>query len=91
MANKENVKELTEEELDAIVGGARGPRINASVQKPGYPCPRCGTSITLSIRAFLVEKHATCSVCGFILTTDKQSAEKALDALKKIESSSTII
>ncbi len=91
MENKNNVKELTEEELDAIVGGAGRPKINASVQKPCYPCPRCGTPITLSIRAFLVEKHATCSVCGFVLTTDKQSAEKALDALKRIESSSTII
>lgn len=63
---------LTDEELNAVSGGA-------SSKIPGIACPHCGKFIPTTITDLLTQGHLRCPYCLLKLNIDKNS----LETLKK--------
>lgn len=93
MENKEE-REMTQEELDKIVGGymtmpemARQQihQQQPQHQMPGIPCPKCQNQIPVSIYQILYDRSVFCPVCGLRLFIDKKKSNNALKILGKID------
>lgn len=70
MDNKNNeTKEytLTEEELNAVSGGA-------SSQIPGINCPNCGKFIPTTITDLLIQSHIRCPYCLLVLNIHRKQS-----------------
>lgn len=80
-------REMTDEELEKIVGGVipTGGRMQQQHNKPGLPCPICGQLIPISINQLLFDRALFCTSCGLRLSIDKQKTEKAQEILAKVE------
>ena len=81
-------REMTDEELEKIVGGVipTGGRMQQQQRnKPGLPCPICGQLIPISINQLLFDRALFCTSCGLRLSIDKQKTEKAQEILAKVE------
>ena len=85
MENKNEPREITQEELDKIVGGylSTQSRITQQQHVPGIPCPSCNNLIPISIQQLLFYKSLFCPFCGLHMTVDKDRAEKALIAIER--------
>ena len=88
MENKNEPREITQEELDEIVGGyiPTRPRMEQQQQRvPGIRCPQCGNFIPTSIQQILFSQVLFCPTCGLKLNIDKRKSEKALKILEKVD------
>jgi transcription elongation factor Elf1 len=91
MDHKENnneIREITQEELDKIVGGyiPDRPRMQQQLQKTaGINCPYCGNIIPTTIQQLLFSRVLFCPTCGLHLNIDKKKSEKALKILEKVD------
>ncbi len=88
MKNKNESREITMEELDAIAGGVilTQSRMTEPLQhSPGLQCPTCGQLIPVSIQQILFSKCIMCPECGLILTISKEKSDKAQEILKKVD------
>ena len=86
--NNNEQREMTQQELDKIVGGyiPDQPRTHETPQRmPGISCPRCGDFIPTSIKQILFSKVLFCPTCGLHLNIDKRKAGKALELLAKVD------
>lgn len=54
-------------------------------RKPGFPCPRCGEPIVVSIPALLARSVVCCSKCGLELKMDWQDDARARRALENLQ------
>ncbi len=81
-------REITQEELDKIVGGyiPTRPRMQQQLQPvPGITCPQCGNLIPTSIQQILFSRVLLCPTCGLKLNIDKKKSDKALKILAKVD------
>ena len=88
MENNKEPREITQEELDKIVGGyiPTRPRVQQQEQRtPGIRCPYCGSFIPTSIQQILFSHALFCPTCGLKLNIDKRKADKALKILEKVD------
>ena len=88
MENNKEPREITQEELDKIVGGyiPTRPRVQQQEQRmPGIRCPNCGNFIPTSIQQILFSHVLFCPTCGLKLNIDKRKADKALKILEKVD------
>lgn len=88
MENNIEPREITQEELDAIVGGniPTQPRMQQQQQRiPGIRCPLCGNLIPTSIQQILYSRCLFCPTCGLNLNIDKRKSDKALEILAKVD------
>ena len=88
MENNIEPREMTQEELDAIVGGyiPTRPRMQQQQQRvPGIRCPHCGNFIPTSIQQILYSSCLFCPTCGLKLNIDKRKSDKALEILAKVD------
>lgn len=87
MENDNKTREMTQEELDRIVGGYLPNRLGAQREQhtPGIRCPICGTMIPISIQQLLYAAALHCPACGLTLFIDKKRVEKAQEALAKMD------
>ena len=86
--NGNEQREMTQEELDKIVGGyiPDRPRTQDTPQRmPGIKCPNCGNFIPTSIKQILFSSVLFCPTCGLILNIDKRKSDKALQILAKVD------
>lgn len=86
--NNNEIREITQEELDKIVGGyiPDRPRMPQQLQKtPGIYCPHCGNLIPTSIQQILFSRVLFCPICGLKLNIDKKKSDKALKILAKVD------
>lgn len=86
--NNNEPREITQEELDEIVGGyiPTRPRMEQQQQRvPGIRCSQCGNFIPTSIQQILFSHTLFCPTCGLKLNIDKRKAEKALKILEKVD------
>ena len=86
--NNNEPREITQEELDEIVGGyiPTRPRMEQQQQRvPGIRCSQCGNFIPTSIQQILFSRTLFCPTCGLKLNIDKRKAEKALKILEKVD------
>lgn len=54
-------------------------------RKPGFPCPRCGQPIVVTIAALLARSLVCCSKCGLELDMDWQEDVGARRALENLQ------
>lgn len=88
MENNSEVIELSQEDLDRIVGGTipTRPRMQQQLQQmPGIQCPHCGNFIPTSIQQILYDSCLFCPTCGLKVNIDKKKADKALKILAKVD------
>ena len=91
MENKENnneIREITQEELDKIVGGyiPDRPRMQQHQQKaPGICCPQCNNVIPITIQQLAFSSVLFCPTCGLKLNIDKKKHEKTLKILENVD------
>ena len=93
MENNNEQREMTQEELDEIVGGyiPDRPRMQPQLQRvPGIRCPYCGNLIPTSIQQILFSHCLFCPTCGLKLSIDKKKSDKALQILAKIDEAARI-
>jgi hypothetical protein len=86
--NNNEQREMTQQELDEIVGGyiPDQPRTQETPQRmPGISCPMCGNFIPTSIKQILFSSVLFCPTCGLHLNIDKRKADKALELLAKVD------
>lgn len=86
--NGNEQREMTQEELDKIVGGyiPDRPRTQDTPQRmPGISCPNCGNFIPTSIKQILFSSVLFCPTCGLTLNIDKRKSDKALELLAKVD------
>lgn len=86
--NGNEQREMTQEELDKIVGGyiPDRPRTQDTPQHmPGIKCPNCGNFIPSSIEQILFSRVLFCPTCGLKLNIDKRKSDKALQILAKVD------
>ena len=87
--NSNESREMTQEELDKIVGGYISSRPNIQQQRmPGLACPRCGNFIPTSIKQILYSSALFCPTCGLSLNIDKRKSETALRRITELEKES---
>lgn len=88
MENNIEPREMTQEELDMIVGGyiPNRPRMQQQQQRvPGIRCPHCGNFIPTSIQQILYSSALFCPTCGLRLNIDKRKTEYAQKILAKVD------
>ena len=87
MANNNMSREMTDEELEKIVGGYIPTHGHVQQQQhvPGICCPICGNTIPISIQQLLFARALSCPTCGLTLYIDKRKSEKALQILAKVD------
>ena len=86
MENNSESREMTQEELDRILGGCIPTQLLLQQQRvPDMQCPRCESPIPVSLEQLLSGRALRCSICGFTLNIDKSRSDKALEILAKIE------
>ena len=88
MEKSNETREITQEELDKIVGGyiPTSPRKDQQQQRmPGMACPRCGNFIPTSIQQILFSNVLFCPTCGLKLNIDKKKHEKTLKILENVD------
>ena len=80
-------REMTQEELDMIVGGyiPNTPRMREQQTASGILCPICGSKIPIAIHQLLFDRSLHCPVCGLSLFIDKNKSDKALKILGKVD------
>ncbi len=86
--NNNEQREMTQEELDEIVGGyiPVRPRMKEQLQRvPGIRCPICANNIPTSIQQILFAGALVCPTCGLRLSIDKKKSDKALKILAKVD------
>ena len=86
--NNNEPREMTQEELDKIVGGyvPTRPRMPQQLQTTsGIPCSICGNIIPVSVQHLLYERSLRCPTCGLSMFIDKKKADKALKILEKVD------
>ena len=86
--NNNEQREITQQELDEIVGGyiPNQPRTQETPQHmPGMSCPNCGNFIPTSIEQILFSRLLFCPTCGMKISIDKKKADKALEILAKVD------
>ena len=89
--NSNESREMTQEELDQILGGyvSSTSRPKAQQQYPsGIACPRCGGNITLSLRQVLLDKRLYCPICGLNLSIEKDHYDRARKILAELDDKS---
>lgn len=87
MENNIEPREMTQEELDMIVGGniPNQPQMQQQQSVPGIRCPNCSNMIPISIQQILYSKCLFCPTCGLKLNIDKRKAEYAQKILAKVD------
>jgi len=63
----------------------------SSQRKPGFPCPRCGGPILVSIPALLALSGVSCAQCGLELKMDWKEDEKARRALENVQAAAVAV
>lgn len=84
MENKNEMREMTQEELDAVVGGLSSES-QSSQGTGGLICTRCGSLIPVSIKQIVSSDFVCCQDCGLLLHISKSKSAQALEILKKME------
>ena len=87
MENNIEPREMTQEELDMIVGGniPNRPPMQQQQRVTGIPCPHCGNPIPTSIQQILYDNCLFCPTCGLKLNIGKNKSDKALKILAKVD------
>lgn len=87
MENSSEPREMTQEELDMIVGGniPNRPWMQQQQRVTGIPCPNCSNMIPTSIQQILYSNCLFCPTCGLKLNIDKRKAEYAQKILAKVD------
>ena len=85
--NNNEPREMTQEELDKIVGGyvPTHPTQLQQQRVPGIQCPICGNLIPVSVHQLLFARSLQCPICGLNLFIDKKKSDKALQFLDKMD------
>ena len=87
MENNNEPREITQEELDKIVGGyvPAQSQLQQQQRTPGIPCPSCNNTIPVSIHQLLFDKSLFCPFCGLHLTIDKDKSDRAKIIIDRID------
>ena len=86
MENNNEPREITQDELDKIVGGYAHDQARMQQQRPaGIPCPCCNNLIPISVQQILLSHTLFCPFCGLRLSIDKQKSDRAQKVLAKID------
>lgn len=73
---EENKNAVTEKDLNKIAGGSSA----------GFPCPDCGTFISVSAEKLASAGSLVCSCCGLTFGIDHTASSRAVRELKKVRS-----